>query len=211
MRRALALALAAVALAGCDVVTSKTAVFGPADAAKAQPKPGLWAVVNGDCAFDESRPVDAWPEKCVLPVAMRQTDLLMFEREKGKPAHWNQASYLLAGGDPLIMQTFTSEGAEFDFYTVSVDRLDGDGRIVAAHVRQITCGPAAKPDGSQSSDKPQPAGSENTRQTPLYPGLIATGRTGCTPKDADGLRMAAKAGAGDGSDMPAHWVRDGWR
>lgn len=216
MRRALLIALAASALCGCDAVTSKTQLFGPQDAAQQQLKPGLWVVTNGDCRFDETLLADAWPSKCALAVQVRKADVLIYERESDKSSHWSQAWYLLAGGDPPIMQTYTPDGGgEYEFYAVSPDRIEPDGLIVAAHVRQISCGPTPPASPSPAStpapgSAPAPAADSSQRDAPLYPGLIATGRTGCTPKGVEGLREAARAGANDGL-MPAHWVRESWR
>jgi hypothetical protein len=201
-------ALTAAALAGCDAVSSKVALFGPADAAKTPLKPGLWAAIDPEksCSFDEKRPVDAWPDSCVLPIEVRATDVLLYRKEKGKPGQWGgQAAYMLVGGDPLIMQTYMADGGEFDFYVVSADHLDAEGRITAARVRGLLCGPT-NPPASGAPPASQPSG----RTTPLYPGLTATGSSGCTPNGADGLRQAIRASA-DQPTMPAHWVRDGWR
>lgn len=54
-----ALGISALALGGCDFITSSTPMFSAAAARwQAQPRPGVWMDEHQSCDFDASTPID---------------------------------------------------------------------------------------------------------------------------------------------------------
>jgi hypothetical protein len=224
MKRAhiLILVAAALMLGGCNLVVSQTPVFRAADAAGAPPfKPGLWASPGPGCTFDESTPFDAWP-KCANGSEIRPDALVATvdptavtassDSKAGSGPKKVDLQYVLAAGDPRVMQVDLhipeaglGQLGFFYFVAVKPTRFDDDGRITAAQMWPIQCGPPPPPQTSQTAN-----GSDMTKgmvtQHPL-PGLkVDNGE--CTPADKAAVLNAAtpsRAWADNVGEL--HWVR----
>jgi len=203
----------ALMLGGCNLVVSQTPVFQATDAAGAPPfKPGLWASPDPGCDFKESAPLDSWP-KCangseihadaimatVDPTAVTATS----DNKAASGPKKVALPYVLAAGDPLVMQVDLhipeaglGQLGFFYFVAVKPTRFDDDGRITAAQMWPIQCGPPPPPQTTQTA----------VTQHPL-PGLkVDNGE--CTPVDKAAVRNAAtpsRAWADNVGEL--HWVR----
>jgi len=139
MKRTLLLAAAAISLGGCNLVYSETPLFTAADARGApQFRPGVWAERKDGCEVDTSRPVDEWPE-CAGGAVITPTAI---EEKDDKPTSTN---YLLAGGDPQVMQLAVEldpkKPAIFMYAGVRPLERDPGGMIVEAELWIAQCGP----------------------------------------------------------------------
>lgn len=195
MRWLLICALAAL-LGGCNLVSSKAPLFGPADTAGAPAfKPGLWAVVEPGCRFRASAPPARWP-KCAEPVVV--------DGERIFPgfAGEQSAEYLVTGGDPAIVQYVAGEDADrrFAFLAVHVARADRAGRASAIKVWLVECGP------------PPPKGATWPDGQPRYLSLalghgLAPDGDGCLAADPAAVRAAAAATVRRGEPVVMRWLR----
>jgi hypothetical protein len=218
----LILLASALMLGGCNLVVSQTPVFSAADAAGAPSfKPGFWASPDPGCDFKESAPFDAWP-KCAngseiqrdaIVGTMEPTTVTASSGDKTASGPKKVAlPYVLAAGDPRVMQVDLhipeaglGQLGFFYFVAVKPTRFDDDGRITAAQLWPIQCGPPPPPQTTQSTN-----GNDVTKgavtQHPL-PGLkVDNGE--CTPVDKDAVRNAAapsRAWADNVGEL--HWVR----
>lgn len=212
------LALAVLALLGaCNMVVTKDPVFSRADGAgAASMRPGVW---NGDsssadCKVDESKPLSQWPECANGFVVLDDHRLGSFVDQSGARA-WSTTEYVLAGGEPRILQVHVTLGTDPVMPTVYLyaayrpTRFDDQGRIVAGQSWVVICGPPP----------PAPASSSGTHGKPrtgtLHPfrGLtMDSDGNNCTPDSPAALREAARQSRAltAPKDISAsHWVRDG--
>jgi hypothetical protein len=217
----LALLAAALLLGGCNLVVSETPVFSAADAAGAPAlKPGVWAAPQPNCDFKPSDPLDKWPQ-CAGGAAITPDAILAAADSAGvaapdqsapAPAKTMRVPYVLAAGDPRIMQIHfvlpldpAIKAAFFYFVALKPTAHDADGRITAAEAWLIQCGPPPPP-SVDSSGKPDQGGITNH---PL-PGMkIEKGE--CTPDGKAAVINAAvpsRAWADNQVGM-LRWVRDG--
>jgi hypothetical protein len=218
---ALILLAATVMLGGCNLVVSQTAVFSPADASGGPPfKPGLWASPDPGCSFDESTRFDSWP-KCAngseiqADALIADVDPTTLTAQTDKTASGPKKvalKYVLAAGDPRVLQVDLhipeaglGELGFFYFVAVKPTRFDDDGRITAAQLWPIQCGPPPPPQTTQNANGTDMSKGMVT-QHPL-PGLkVDNGE--CTPVDKDAVRNAAmpsRAWADNVGEL--HWVR----
>jgi hypothetical protein len=218
----LLLLAAALMLGGCNLVVSQTPVFSAADATGAPPfKPGIWASPDPGCDFKASAPLDSWP-KCangseIGPDAiigtMQPTPATASSGDKAGTGPKKVAlRYVLASGDPRVLQVDLhipeaglGELGFFYFVAVKPTAFDEDGRITAAQLWPIQCGPPPPPQTNQtanSSDTTKGAVTEH----PL-PGLtISNGE--CTPAGKAAVHNAATPSrAWADSIGELHWVR----
>lgn len=114
MRR-LFVVLAALWLAGCNLVLSEQPWFTARDDAP-RLRPGLWAFVKSPtCKFDPASAVTEWPE-CAGPVLVRGSELVSPQdaSKADDPAarksrladvkNWQATTPVFAAGDPMIWQ-----------------------------------------------------------------------------------------------------------
>ncbi len=199
----LILLAAALMLGGCNLVVSQTPVFSAADAAGAPPfKPGFWASPDPGCDFKESAPFDTWP-KCAngseiqrdaIVGTMEPTTVTASSGDKTASGPKKVAlPYVLAAGDPRVMQVDLhipeaglGQLGFFYFVAVKPTRFDDDGRITAAQIWPIQCGPPPPPQTTQSTQRqrrdqgrghPAPAARPEGRQRRVH-----AGRQGRRPK-----------------------------
>src|SRR5579864_9452310 len=97
-------------LTACNVVITKTPLFSAADEAGApRLKPGVWlAIKQGDCQFDEKKPIDTWPE-CAGGAVVKVGELVGYNKKDGGAGAWEHDPFILAAGDPRIGQLRTTD------------------------------------------------------------------------------------------------------
>lgn len=202
----MAVALAALALAGCNGVVSKTPWFGPADAAGApRLREGVWRIAqpaDKPCAaFDEARPLEAWPD-CAMGLAVTRTQIKAVRRGDDGKVGWDVYAYVLAAGDPpvLQLQDVSGDAPGYLFVWLRPTKLAADGRVVELRGWRVLCGP------------PAPAGGQSGAPASLYPGLTSTNGD-CTAASRDALMAAAKASQRDDPTdfTDIRWLRAGDR
>ncbi len=141
---------AAFGLGACNLVVSQTPMFAGADASHAPGlRPGVWAAPEPKCEFKASDPVNQWPS-CANP-GIIDTDAIrpMPGSQAAAQQQIDKVPYVLAAGDPRVMQveiklTLVKDApATTFFYYVALTptAFDHDGRIVAAQLWPIQCGP----------------------------------------------------------------------
>jgi hypothetical protein len=203
------LALAACALSACNVVVTKTPLFSPAEASPAQMRDGIWTSPGDKCAFDETKPIDAWPE-CADPALVRHGELLTWNRE-AKAWKPGDVAVLFVAGEPIVLQAHSTDDDGGYLYAGIEPRLDGAGRIIALKAWPVLCGPPPPPapGTTASTDTATQAGTKAP-----FPGMVMDekGQT-CTTADKAALRRAAQLSRQYQTDGFAniHWVRDGER
>jgi hypothetical protein len=219
--RTMALAALALLLGGCNLVVSETPVFSTADAAGAPSlRPGIWAAPQPDCDFKTSDPLDKWP-KCAGGAAITPDAILAAADSAGvtpdqsapAPAKTLRVPYVLAAGDPRIMQIHfvlpldpAIKAAFYYFIALKPIAHDADGRITDAEVWLVQCGPPPPPNANASDGKANQGG---ITDHPL-PGMTVT-KGECNPTDKAAVINAAlpsRAWAGDQLGT-LHWIRDG--
>jgi hypothetical protein len=208
-----ALALAASALSACNIVATKQPLFTQADASPHHLRDGVWEPKpdSDKCVFDESTPVDSWPE-CVDPVLVRNGELLSWQRGAKVWKSDDTSKVLIVAGDPLILQLYDKpEQSDPVYLYAGLDpKFDAEGRIIAFQAWPVVCGPPPPPaPGQKASDDALAAGTK----TP-FPGMTMDEKgQSCTTTDPAALRNAARASrALVKKDLPAmRWIRDGDR
>jgi len=204
------LVCAALALAGCNFVMTVSAIFTPADAGGPSLKPGYWS--SPYCTIDAAANRESICAQGYLMTAseMRQIDQ-SGAADAGEPHQHEFTTYLLVAGDPMVMQlAYTNpevgpEPGAYVFIAVKPTALDASGRIVAATVWPVLCGPPApqpKPDAPVG-----PSGFPPSTNHPFAG--ITLGDAGCIPADKAALSKAAKASRALADIvLDLHWVAD---
>jgi len=223
--RVAALFCAASLLGGCNLVISRAPVFTQADTAGAPAiRPGLWISEKTGCHFDETMPTDKWPD-CADPLIITSTEF----RGVGAKAQGQAAPYLLAAGDPLVLQARTEIAASasasatgdatasasasvttdpnspppYVFLGVRPLSFDRQGRVVRMEQWPAMCGPPPPP--APGGGAP-PAKTAYVTRDPL-PGLSIEGDD-CTPSGKAAVINAARESRAYSDVQTAHWVRD---
>lgn len=198
------LASFALALGGCNLVVTDTQFF-VQDPSAPKLRDGLWRSVEADCRFDEYKPVERWPA-CADWSVIRDGEVLSFvaaDREQRAPKRWVTERYVVAVGDPLILQqSCASEEEAEPLYCYSGVRImgrDSGGRVTHFEAWNVSCGPLEE--GDRVTTAP-------------WPGLSIKEHS-CFPDSVDAIRGAAqRTHELNGKDMPPtqmRWVREGYR
>lgn len=189
MRKSLTvLALAALLLGGCSMVTSPEPMFTAADAVGAPAlRDGLWG--GEDCRPSEVRKaVGRW--KACDWVLKRGDEWLSLD-ETG----WAATPFLVAAGAPLVAQLRDKPQA-YLYYGLEPLARDADGRVTRARIWPVLC-----------ADKALEARGETFADLTL-------GEDGnCTPAGPEAVRAAARSSRGAGAeggdgDQVVGWLRD---
>ena len=137
-----ALALAASALSACNVVATKEPLFTQADASPLKLHDGVWAPEDDQCRFDETKPVDAWPD-CAQPLLVRDGEFLTWQADSKTWRSDATGKILIVAGDPMILEARdTPENSEPVYvYAGFTPRTDSQGRIVSIQAWPVLCGP----------------------------------------------------------------------
>ena len=221
--KAAALVAAALALGGCNLVVSPTPVFSAADAGGAPPlRPGVWAAPQPNCDFKPADPLAAWPQcaggavitDTAFVAAVDPSSLGTSSQPPAPAAAKPQMNvpYILAAGDPRVLQIDmelpldpAAKTRFFYFVALRPTARDADGRIVAAEMWPIQCGPPPPPKPASSSGEVDQG---NVTDHPL-PGMKVD-KGMCTPADKAAVLNAAVASRAWADQTGAlHWVRDG--
>lgn len=175
-------------LSACNMVVSKEPWFTPADAA-GSPKlrEGLWAALQKpDCKFDPAEAVQDWPA-CAEPVLVKGDTYSgpsgSDDARATDPSQWDKVHHLLVGGRPMIDQLKMGEGKGpeergFLYLGFEPSAQDAEGRITAARIWPVVCGPLP------------PKGKRGAVTTKPFKGLTIDGMA-CTARDIAALRGAA--------------------
>lgn len=225
MQRLLFVLAAALMLGGCNMVYAEQPLFTAADAAGAPVlRPGIWSKRASDCVVDAAKPISEWPE-CADPVLVTADRI----GDPGKPD--KQGPYLLAGGDPRVMQMELKlepdKPAIWIFVGLRPLRTDAQGRITEARTWMVQCGPPPPP-RPEPAETPAPPANETPEQAEarIQAEIAATVAAGvtreplpgleikegmCIARDRDPVRNAASASLAwdDGEESIIYWVRDG--
>jgi hypothetical protein len=220
--RSLLIAAGLLLLGACNMVTTKTPLFGPADAAGApQLRLGVW---RGDsdhpCAVSEARPIARWPD-CANAFVVQSGQLSFHDlNAQGKPTV-STTPFVLAGASPSVLQatddnpdakadSASSNDRAYFYMGLRPTKTDPQGRITAFAAWSTLCGPPPPPDAKSTDGQHTRYGS----LTPL-PGLtMDKDENNCTTSSPDAVRAAAAASEKwikPDSIVGAHWVRDGAR
>jgi hypothetical protein len=200
--------LAAALLGGCTIVGSDKPLFTAADSIGAPVlRPGLWAMPNDDCDFDETSPAKGWPD-CANATTVTADRLSGGERGPSGKAK-GALAYRIATGDPPGLQVAAPEdekdGPKFIYAGLRPLDFDGQGRVTRLKVWLALC--AKPPTMENGSDLPQP--------DKLPEGLEARPKGSCVALNAAAARAAIKrseewltGGESEDAFPTARWVRD---
>lgn len=212
MRVRWSLALLAVTLlGGCTIVGSDKPLFTATDSVGAPVlRPGLWAMPNDDCDYDEASPAKGWPE-CANATVVTADRLSGGERgPSGKTK--GALAYRIATGDPPGLQVAAPEdekdGPKFIYAGLRPLDFDKQGRATKLRVWLALCAKPPTFEDGKAPDLPRP--------DKLPEGLEARPKGSCVALNAQAARAAIKRSeewltGGKSEDMflTAHWVREG--
>jgi hypothetical protein len=219
-RRALALAglaLATALLGACNMVVTKDPVFSKADAAGAPVlRPGVWdGDAKPDCQVDETKPLSQWPSCASGFVVMDDHRVGNFDDQGGKHA-WTTTDYVLAAGEPRILQLYFHEGTDpmmpsaYFYAAYRPTRFDDQGRVVAGRSWIVICGPPPAQPAQTDANGKQRTGTEH----PFRGLTMDSDGNNCSPDSPAALRNAARESrplTAPKDISGSHWVRDGER
>lgn len=191
-------------LGGCNRIHTDHPLFFASDAPDApRLRDGLWLMESeGDCRIDTRKPVYRWPD-CASGMLVRGNEMLGYEAKKGEAGNWQRIAYVLAGGDPVVLQIEQTEEDKLDYqyFGLAADR-DADGRITAFTAWPALCGPPPPP--APKDEKPRYVTLE-----PL-PGLTVV-EDNCTAEAAGPVLASAKVSRQWTTDeMRLRWIRDSY-
>jgi hypothetical protein len=217
-------------LGGCNAVVTKTPLFTAADEAGAPAlKPGVWLVFKqADCKFDESKPIDEWPD-CAGGAVSRPGEVISHDAKAAKGV-WQHDPMVLAAGDPRIAQVpvktnvsaqadasasggatasaSASGGGEtrvYGYAGVAPTSSDSEGRITGLEWWPVQCGPPPP-----KNDKGEITVFGTLK--PLPGMVMKPGEAVCSTDSTSALRAAAKASKAWAESIgTARWLRDGDR
>jgi hypothetical protein len=198
--RTLTIVLAAFATSACtNLVASERPLF-PAEAPKTVFRPGLWSGPrDSKCQFDPAAPRAKWPD-CADA----------FEMSERGPVEDKNGVYVVADGDPLILQ-MTSREADTTgrivtgYLGLKPSRYDAQHRVTQFAVWLVQCGPPYRhpvPKG-----QPRPIVGDNSTLHPL-PGLEMVEKNCLARAPGPVHNAAAKSFRWAGPLMRFSWVRD---
>lgn len=215
--RWIVLLAATLLLGACNQVISQTPLFTAADATGAPVlKDGLWLTDDPGCRVDVRKPAHRWP-RCAKWQVVRGGEILNLniDDDGDSPASWVALPFLLAAGEPRIMQMDSGElmlaeskpSRLYMYLALAPIGQDSEGRITAFRAWPVLCGPPpldkkGKPDPLFQTDAP-------------FPGMTLL--KGQTDKDisasctADGPEAVRAAAAASQTFEPIHterWIRD---
>jgi hypothetical protein len=220
--RSILIVLGLALLGACNMVTTKTPLFAPSDAVGApRLRPGLWAdSPDGDCKLVSSRPLAKWPS-CAHGFAVTPDTAGSYDKDSHGKLTWSTAPYLLAGGDPAVLQLRMTDAdivgpgasitaVSYVYLAIRPTKTDSAGRVTAYDGWLVLCGPPPPSDARSPDGKSARYGTLEP-----VPGMVMDDSgEDCTTTSSQALRTAAAASEtwhGPNAHMRAHWVRDGAR
>lgn len=211
MLRNLVPILAALALGGCGMVSSDRPLFGPLDARGAPVlKPGLWALVQPGCKLNLRSSPKRWPDCAQAAELHDGVAVLIRQDTKSEVEH--ETTYLLAAGDPAVLQVQGPKDAgrpraPYVYFGVRPLASDLDGVIIRARVWPAYC---SRP---QTGGGPPPKAKPPKALAGLVPGKGPNAN--CLARGQAPVRNAviqseawAFSGERDEGGVTAYWVRD---
>jgi hypothetical protein len=181
-------------LTACNVAVSTKPLFRTSDAAGAPGlKPGLWSLKRAcdeaglACrGFNATRVLIGPADIDLDPTGPPATQPPPFET----PVH-----YVLASGDPRVLQVEfapkdkSGPSVAYVFFALQATARDPDGKITAADIWQVECGPPPKP-GDPTYDMQDDERYETAHR---LPGMVDSPVGDCAPSTAAVARLAAAA------------------
>lgn len=161
-------------LGACNMAISETPLFGDPDKASFTPHDGLWLSEDAECRFDSSLLELQWPNCAIWAVVDGSNGKMLIRNGKGED---QQARFVIAKGEPLIVQVLWRDDAKEDgktFYVFfGLEPTGTNKSSTTAATWEVKCG-TKDPEGSDI--KP-------------YPGLSPE----CRPSSQDAVRASAAA------------------
>lgn len=244
MRRALMLC-ALLMLAACNRVHTAAPMFTPDDA-KGAPvlRDGVWLFESEarfsvfqwpsdskkPCRPDLRLPAHRWRD-CAGWVLVRDGQMLVFSSSgssRDDPRFWLVQPFLIARGDPLVMQfrdvdealnaelfqkereraaqdgePFESPDSDYTYFGISTGARDAEGRVVAIEAWPALCGPHPDSSGRKRGEQPDYL----TRE--LMPGLTAEGQNCRAASREVVLESIRRSREWESEPIRLRWIRDG--
>jgi hypothetical protein len=172
----------------------------------------VWTDDRKDCAFDEHRPLEAWPQ-CANGWIVRPDGVLGAATGGAPVAAWRLYPTLLAAGDPPILQVRADDKPNqpptYVYLGLRVLKSDARGRVTAYRQWPVLCGPPPP------SDANGPTNGGLTLQ-PIEGVTPDKDNSNCValtpaPIRVSAVRSEAWREKGDDGRDRAHWIRDGER
>ncbi len=204
--RRMAFLAVALLLGGCNQVYSEKPLFDAGEVGAPRLKNGLWVWSKSSCVFNEKGPLRDWP-KCAEWALLRAGQVLEF---KDEDKTWTAADYVLAPGNPPILQIpdKNDEGTAYFYAALRPLKADALGQVVEFESWPVLCGPppVGKDDKASPSAGADRANSYVTSQ-PLP--RLEIKDDNCIARETGPVRAAAKASEAWASELQrSHWVRD---
>ena len=191
MGRHLMLACFLPLLGACNMAISETPLFADADKAGFTPRDGVWLSDDAECRFDSTLPEFQWPKCAIWAIVNGSTGAMLVRSGKDEE---QQARFVIAKGDPLIVQILWRDDAKEDgktfyvFFAIEPGSAGSDKTFTTAATWEVKCGTK---DASMSDIKP-------------YPGIGGE----CRPSSQDAIRSAALASRATAEmGMTWRWLR----
>jgi hypothetical protein len=214
MLRNLVPILVALCLGGCGMVSSDRPLFGPLDARGAPVlKPGLWALVQPGCKFNLRSSPKKWPD-CAQAAELHDGVAVLI-RQDTKSDVEHETTYLLAAGDPAILQVQgpKEEGrprAPYVYFGIRPLASDLDGVIIRARIWPAYC---ARPQQAGVPAAPRAKAKPAKALAGLVPGKGPNAN--CLARGQAPVRNAvtqseawAFTGEKDDGGVTAYWVHE---
>ncbi|WP_292030690.1 hypothetical protein [Brevundimonas sp. UBA2416] len=200
-----------LSLGGCNRVITTAPLFGH-QSGDPTLKDGVWLVENkldlmlttdreAPCVVDDRGPASGWPD-CATWFVVEGGQVRTPEGASRRRPDWDRLGLVVSDGDPPILQLGNVDErgvAEYNYFGLRPVSSDPDGRLLAADIWTVQCGPPP----------PQGQGQPTRYLTwDLLPGLTGEGDN-CTTASAQALRAAAaasRAWAGDPGRI--RWARE---
>lgn len=185
MRGSAFLVAAALALGGCNMISTETPMFDLTDAGAPALRDGVWLIDDPECVVDDRTPADTWPE--CADWMLLEGGMMKFPGETGMTGLGNdELPVVLTGGSPRIWQvTLKSPKADKAmtlYLGFEAVEIGDDGKVVRYRSWPGQCGPLPP----QPPGGPDNAADLVTRQP--FPGLTLAQDGTCTPRDEAALR-----------------------
>ena len=182
-------------LGACNMAISETPLFADVDKASFRPRDGVWLADDPECQFDSNLPESRWPS-CATWIVVHSANGEMVVRDgKGED---QQARYVIANGEPLVVQVLWRDDAKEDgktfyvFFGLEPGPAGPDNSFATAAAWEVKCGTK------------DPAGSD----IKAYPGISPE----CRPSSKDSIRSAAQISRSTAEmAMTLRWLRSGER
>ena len=166
-------------------------------------RPGLWALLAGDCETPADAQLFDWPS-CAIPVRIRHNEIALLT-----PAP-RRAPYLLAEGTPLVLQVRITEeevtgasGPDSSAFTYYSFAPAAGAPLADGEVRMLRC----PPDDEMPSEGLTLESDETKAEMEPEPAPEAPDRR-CVASTAAAVREAARRSLSERPDWRAVWIAE---